>query len=96
MSDDTMSPHTVLWFLQNDSSSLLRMCKNESILPKSRLLVLATVGVHSSRNDATIFADAMMGDSVPFVRAEAAALLSVVAPPHFLVQSLDHGYRLRD
>lgn len=91
-----LSADTVLWFLKNDAPALLRFCKTESIRPASRLMVLAVVGVHANRNDATIFADAMMGDSIPAVRAEAAALLSTLTPPSFLVQSLDHSYRFRD
>ena len=93
---DSLSETTVLWFLQNDPKGLLRLCKNESLLPQSRMLVLKMVSMHSHRNDATVFADAMLGDSEPYVRAEAASLLSTLAPPAFLVQSLDHSYRLRD
>lgn len=94
--DAGLSESTVLWFLKNDSESLLRFCKTESIRPASRMMVLSVVGVHANRSDATVFADAMMGDSIPHVRAEAAALLSTLTPPSFLVQSLDHGYRFRD
>ncbi len=91
-----MKEETVLWFINNDVKALLRICKNESLSPPSRLQALATVGVHADRNTATAFADALIADSAPFVRAEAVALLATLVSPSYVVKALDHAYRPRD